>query len=45
MWTLYSAQPVRVKEVMEDFSGVYDADRDADVPSEYTGLIATELEM
>ncbi|GAB7329970.1 hypothetical protein MBLNU13_g01668t2 [Cladosporium sp. NU13] len=30
---------------MEDFSGVYDADRDGDVPTGYTGLVATELEI
>lgn len=42
---MYSAQPVRVKEVLEDFSGVYDADRDGDVSNGYTGLIATELEV
>lgn len=30
---------------MEDSSGVYDTDRDGDVPSGYTGLIATDLEI
>jgi ankyrin repeat protein len=47
-WTLYSAQPVRVKEVMEAFSGVYEADRDDEVPDTYAqrfGYDATELEL
>ena len=30
---------------MEDFSGVYDTDRDRDVPSGYTGLVAADLEI
>ena len=30
---------------MEDFSGVYDTDRDGDVPSGYTGLVAADLEI
>jgi ankyrin repeat protein len=47
-WTLYSAQPVRVKEVIEAFSGVYEADRDGEVPDDYAekfGYTATELEL
>ena len=47
-WTLYSAQPVRVKEVIEAFSGVYEAGRDGDVPDDYAeqfGYRATELEL
>jgi ankyrin repeat protein len=30
---------------MEDFSGVYDAVRDGDVPVSYTGFVATDLEI
>ena len=47
-WTLYSAQPVRVKEVIEAFSGIYEAGRDGDVPNDYAeqfGYKATELEL
>jgi ankyrin repeat protein len=47
-WTLYSAQPVRVKEVVEAFSGIYEAGRDGDVPDGYAeifGYQATELEL
>ena len=47
-WTLYSAQPVRVKEVVEAFSGVYEAGRDGEVPYDYAeqfGYKATELEL
>jgi ankyrin repeat protein len=46
-WTLYSAQPVRVKEVVEAFSGTYEAGRDGNVPNNYSvtlGYKATELE-
>jgi ankyrin repeat protein len=44
-WTLYSNQPVRVKEVVESFSGVYDRHRNGDVLDGYAGFIATDLEM
>jgi hypothetical protein len=44
-WTLYSAQPVRVKEVMDDFSGVYDEVRDGDVLTGYAGFDVTNLEI
>ena len=47
-WTLYSAQPVRVKEVVEAFSGAYEAGRDGEVPDNYAerfGYKATELEL
>jgi ankyrin repeat protein len=44
-WTLYSAQPVRVKEVVESFSGVYDGLRTGDVLDGYSGVMATELEL
>jgi ankyrin repeat protein len=48
IWTLYSAQPVRVKEVVEAFSGTYQAGRDGEVPSDYAlrlGYNATALEL
>jgi hypothetical protein len=47
-WTLYSAQPVRVKEVSEAFSGTYEAGRDGEVPNNYSvtlGYKATDLEV
>lgn len=47
-WTLYSFQPVRVKEVIEAFSGVYDGDRDGEVPDNYAetyGNRSTDLEL
>ena len=47
-WTLYSAQPVRVKEVIEAFSGTYQAGRDGEVPNDYAfrlGYNATALEL
>ncbi|KAM0694964.1 hypothetical protein Q7P36_005320 [Cladosporium allicinum] len=47
-WTLYSAQTVRVKEVMEAFSGAYGAGRDGDVPNNYAERLSynvTKLEL
>lgn len=47
-WTLYCFQPVQVKEVIDAFSGVYDGDRDGDVPADYAetyGYRSTDLEL